>query len=75
MKTGDVIEIGKKGMDVIETFTEEKARLDVMFNVLSGKTYDNEKKFWNTIHGLYPEAKDFDLHVNWEKKEITLRQK
>lgn len=74
-KTGDIIKIDKGKMDVIETFMDEKVRLDVMFVVISKKYQAAEKKFWDTIYDLYPEAKGFDLHANWEKKEITIRHK
>lgn len=74
-KTGDIIKIDKKEMDIIETFADEKERLNVMFAVISKKYYATEKNFWDTIRDLYPGIKDFDLYANWEKKEITLRHK
>lgn len=74
-KIGDIIKIDKKEMDVIDTFVDEKVRLETMLTVISRKYQAVEKGFWDTIYDLYPEAKGFDLHANWEKKEITLRYK
>lgn len=74
-KTGDIIEIAKKEMAVIDTFVKGKDELDTMLAVLARKYHAVERKFWNTIYDLYPEAKGFDLHANWKKGEITLRGK
>ena len=74
-KTGDIVKIDKKEMNVIETFTDEKARLDIMFAVISKRYHAAEKQFWGTIRDLYPEIKGFDLYINWEKEEIVLRRK
>lgn len=74
-KTGDIIKIDKKEMDVIETFAAEKEQLNLMFDIISKKYHATEKNFWATIGDLYPGIKDFDLHVDWKKKEITLRYK
>jgi len=75
MKTGDIIKIGKKEMDVIDTFIDEKEQLELMLSVLMRRQHSTERKFWDTIKGLYPETKGYNLHANWEKKEITLRGK
>lgn len=74
-KTGDIIKIDKEKMEIIETFTNEKERLEIMFAVISKKYQIAARRFWDTLRDLYPGIKSFDLYANWGKKEITLRHK
>ena len=72
-KTGDVIKLNEKEIEVLATFTKEQNNLSVMFEMLAAKQSDCHKRFWDTIRGLYPGIKEFDLYGNWKKQEITLR--
>jgi len=72
-KTGDIIKLGKREMDIIETFREKQRNLSVMFDVLAGNERDYQERLWNTIRDLYPGVEKFDLYANWKKREITIR--
>jgi len=72
-KTGDIIKLGKKEMDVIGTLHEKRQELSLMFDMLADKEKNSQERLWNTIRGLYPGTEGFDLYANWKKREITIR--
>ena len=74
-KTGDVLHIEKREMATMDTFHKELESFSLMFDVLAEKQRNHQRRFWDTIYDLYPEIKEFDLYMDWKKKEITLRSK
>ena len=74
-KTGDVIQIEKRENATMDTFYKEQNALALMFDVLAEKQRRHQMRFWGTIYDLYPEIKEFDLHINWKAGKITLRSK
>ena len=75
MKTGDVVQIMEKELEVLKTHNEEKKDIAFLLDAAATRGRLNEERFWNTVFDLYPEIKGFDIHISWKKKLITVRGK
>lgn len=75
IQTGDIIPINEKNLKVLSTFDKETKALVIMLDVLTERQRSNHERLWDTVYGLYPELKEFNLHISWKKKEITVRYK
>ena len=73
MKTGDVIKIEERELAILQSHFDEKG--ESMYLIKEAATIGKiaTDKFWKTLYGLYPEVKNFDININWKKKELIVR--
>lgn len=73
MKTGDTIQIKGKELSVLKTHFEERKSISWLIQEAADLGKIASARFWDTVYGLYPELKEFDIHINWKTKVITAR--
>ena len=73
IKTGTIVNINEKNLEVLETHMQERKNLSWLIEEAATKGRLCTDNFWNTVYDLYPDLKGFDIHINWKEKFITVR--
>ena len=60
-------------VETLKTYHEKRARLHLLINHLSADLQTNENNMWQAMRNLYPELRDFDVVVDWEKRQVRVR--
>lgn len=75
METGDIIKLSEKDVRILRTHFDRKKDISGLIQRVAELERATADRFWNTVFGLYPSAKDFDIHIDWKEKELVIRGK
>ena len=71
--TGKLITMTDEQVETLKTYHEKRSQLQILINHLAAQLEENETKMWLAVRGLYPELHDYDLVIDWEKRQLRVR--
>lgn len=71
--TGKLIQMTDTELETLKTYSGKRNQIRAILAELGAQLESNERKFWRAVRDLYPELHDYDIRIDWEKKQIRVR--